>query len=302
MVKQLVSLQWFRRLFFPFIFVLELALFVLFLVLPYYQISPPSALPGYLTVFGWLLAFSSFLVATSSFLLFLSSFPFINASLQRFFQSERAIRILGFTSFFTVFIEIVLLGITQIFFTLFASNVTPMFMIIIGLSLLLPIFLYFIANFSSDPQNIYALSSEAPMRLQLTAFWLVFITAFTQIFATQWEFVVIGGLLLLSAYLFFFLYRSAVVITPSILLIHFVFSLVLGILSLVKQKEIIQELLASGETITVLQATLLSVFIFLVPGIISLLLAQSFFRKWVIAWIRDVHPEPEMEIQLEMAD
>jgi hypothetical protein len=42
--------------------------------------------------------------------------------------------------------------------------------------------------------------------------------------------------------------------------------------------------------------------VFLVPGIISLVLAQSFFRKWVLKWIREARPEPKMEIELEFAD
>jgi len=297
-----ISLNWFRKTFFGLMIVLELTLTVLFLVFPFYHLSPPGILPGYRTPFGWFLAIASFVVVLCSLYLFLTSFSYAHKSISSFFHSETIVRAFSFVAFFTLFIEIVLLGITQIYFTLFSANLTPMFMIIIALSLVLPIFLYFIANFSKERETVYALSSEAPLRLQLTALWLVFITAFLQIFATQWEFVVVGLLLLLSAYLFFFLYRSAVVITPSILLIHFVFSAVLGVLSLVKQEELIQELLTTGETITPLQATLMSVFLFLVPGVISLLLAQSFFRKWVLAWIRDARPEPELEIKLEMAD
>jgi hypothetical protein len=43
----------------------------------------------------------------------------------------------------------------------------------------------------------------------------------------------------------------------------------------------------------------MSVVVLIIPGIISLILGQSFFRRWLLDWVRSLHPEPEMEIQLE---
>ncbi|NHJ41065.1 MAG: hypothetical protein FK731_13620 [Asgard group archaeon] len=200
-----------------------------------------------------------------------------------------------------IFVEIIVLAITQIFYTVFDRSNTPVFLLILSLSLILPIFFYFIANFE-ERIIPYSLSKDVPTRLKLTTLWMIFLAGAMQIFGTEWGFIIIGILVLLTSIYFFFLNRYAAILTPSILIIHFTFSIVIAIVSLVNREAFIQELLNAGEVITEPQVYAIVIFIFIIPAIISLLLAQSFFRKWVLAWIRDVHPKPEMEIKLEMAD
>ncbi|MHA1365290.1 MAG: hypothetical protein ACTSP5_02620, partial [Candidatus Heimdallarchaeota archaeon] len=37
-------------------------------------------------------------------------------------------------------------------------------------------------------------------------------------------------------------------------------------------------------------------FVLIVPAVISLLLTQSLFRKWILEWAREIQPVEEMEI------
>ncbi|HUT80163.1 MAG TPA: hypothetical protein VMZ29_03095 [Candidatus Bathyarchaeia archaeon] len=297
-----VPLFLFRVIFFPIIILLEIAMGILFLIVPYFPVEGAIVLSGYATIFGWFLTVSALFIIIGSTLLFSSAFNHKNNRLREFFESDRIMRIIGFLTILIIFVQIVLLSISQIFYTLYSTNIGFVYMQIIILSVVPPIFLYFLANFTENQETKYALSKEAPLRIKLTALWMIFLTMVTQIFATSWEFVIIGLALLVSSYFFFYLYRSAATLTPVILIIHFAFSVLMTVLSFVFMDETIQNLINSGEPITTTDAVLLTVFIFIIPGLISIGLAQSFFRKWVLAWIKEARPEPEMEIKLEMAD
>ena len=51
------------------------------------------------------------------------------------------------------------------------------------------------------------------------------------------------------------------------------------------------------------QQIIFTVIFLIIPGLISLLLGQSFFRKWLLAWVRSLYPESEMElIQYDYSD
>ncbi|MHA1557339.1 MAG: hypothetical protein ACTSPM_10445, partial [Candidatus Heimdallarchaeota archaeon] len=46
-----------------------------------------------------------------------------------------------------------------------------------------------------------------------------------------------------------------------------------------------------------LDVTLVNVFFFLLPGIISLIIAGNFYRKSVTGWVRLLYPDDELEIE-----
>ncbi|MBN1329234.1 MAG: hypothetical protein JXA54_07150 [Candidatus Heimdallarchaeota archaeon] len=297
-----IPLFLFRVIFFPIIIFIELALSVLFLIMPYYPIEGAIVFIGYMTVLGWLLTSTALFIIVGSFLLFSSAFNYKNERLKEFFGSDKVMRIIGFLTIFLIFVQIVLLSISQIYYILYSTSVGFVYLQIIILSIIPPFFLYFLANFGKDENIKYALSRDAPLRIKLTALWMIFLTMTIQIFATNWEFIFIGLILLVTGYFFFYLYRSAATLTPITLIIHFSFSVLMTVLSFVFMDETIQDLMNSGEPVTIAQAALLTTFIFIIPGLISIVLAQSFFRKWVLAWIKEARPEPEMAIKLEMVD
>jgi len=299
MIRETIPLKKFRLAIFPLIMLLELALLVLFLVMPYYDTEFGLPSFGYSIFFGWLLAGSSLVVIVGLILLLLSAFKLTNSRAKEFFHSDKRMQMIGFSTIFVIFLQIVALAITQIYYSLFSPDFTSLYLLIIGLSLLLPVLLYYMANYEIEPEGIYALSHETPTRIQLTALWLLFLTGVMQIFATEWAFLVIGLIILVGTYFFFFLNRLAVSLMPIIMLVHFAFSVLMSILSFIDLDRLITTLQDIGYNFGLTQAIIMSVVVFIIPGLISLILGQSFFRKWLLAWVRSLHPEPEMEIQLE---
>ncbi|MBD3192042.1 MAG: hypothetical protein GF308_15450 [Candidatus Heimdallarchaeota archaeon] len=291
-------LKKFRLFFFPLLFLLELSLAVLFLILPFYEQSSGEAIRGYSLVFGWLLAIFALIIAFGTVLLFLSAF---SDQLSRFslLSNQKRLRLITFIIIFLVFVQIVLLAITQIYYTPFARETTSTSLLIIGLSLLLPVLLFFAANFAADSSEIFALSTEAPLRIKLTALWMIFLVGAMQIFATQWEIVIIGLILLGSTYYFFFLHNYSFILTPTVLIIHGAFSALVSIFYFVNLTQQVMNFQEMGfETFTATQAVIITTAFFVVPGLISLLLAQSLFRRWIINWIKETNLEIEEELIL----
>ena len=208
-------------------------------------------------------------------------------------------QLVGFSTIFVIFLQIVSLAITQIYYALFYPDITSIYLLILALSLFLPVLLNFMANFEIKPEITYALSEETPTRIKLTAIWLIFLTGVMQIFATEWAFLVIGLIILVGTFFFFFLNRLAVSLMPIILLIHFAFSVLMAVLSFINLSNLIDTIKSLGYNFGTTQAIIMSVVVLIIPGIISLILGQSFFRRWLLDWVRSLHPEPEMEIQLE---
>ncbi|NHK31919.1 MAG: hypothetical protein FK730_11245 [Asgard group archaeon] len=301
MIRENLSLKLYRLILFPVLILVELALLVLLLVMPFYSTSTLLKSPGYATIFGWLLAALALLSIVGMLLLIITSFELKGSKATQFFHDMKKIRILTIVIISIIFIQIAVLAITQNYYTIFDRSSTSITLLILALSLILPVFFYFIANFE-ERIIPYSLSTDVPLRLKLTTLWLVFLAGAMQILAIEWGFIIIGVFVLLTAIYFFLLNRYAAILTPSILLIHFTFSAAIGIVSLVNKEDFMQEIINTGGSITDFQVYAIVIFVFFIPGLISLILAQSFFRKWVLAWIRDVQPKPEMEIKLEMAD
>ncbi len=299
MIRENIPLKKFRLSIFPLIITLELTLLVLFLVMPYYDTEFGMLSYGYSLFFGWLLAGLSLVTIIGLLLLFISTFNLTNSPAKEFFHSDKRIQMIGFSIIFIIFLQIVALAITQIYYALFYPDFTSLYLLIIALSLLLPVLLFFIANFEIEPVGIYALSKETPTRIQLTALWLLFLTGVMQIFATEWAFLIIGIIILIGTFFFFFLNRLAVTLIPIILLVHFAFSALMTVLSLIDLDALINTIKDLGYNFGITQAIIMTIVVFVIPGIISLVLGQSFFRKWLLSWVRSLHPEPEMEIQLQ---
>ena len=299
MIRENIPLKNFRLSIFPLIIVIELALSILFLVMPFYDSEFGALSFGYSIFFGWLLAGISLLVVVGVILLFLSTFDLTKSPFKEFFHSDTKMQLVGFFTIFIIFLQIVSLAITQIYYALFYPDLTSIYLLILALSLFLPVLLYFVANFEIKPEITYALSEETPTRIKLTAIWLIFLTGVMQIFATEWAFLVIGLIILVGTFFFFFLNRLAVSLMPIILLIHFAFSVLMVVLSFINLSNLIDTIKSLGYNFGTTQAIIMSVVVLIIPGIISLILGQSFFRRWLLDWVRSLHPEPEMEIQLE---
>jgi len=299
MIRENIPLRNFRLSIFPLIIVIELTLSVLFLVMPYYDSKFGALYDGYSIFFGWLLAGISLFVIIGVILLFLSTFNLTNSPAKEFFHSDKKMQLVGFSTIFVIYLQIVSLAITQIYYTLFYPDLTSIYMLIIALSLILPVLLYFMANYEIEPKTTYALSNETPTRIKLTAIWVIFLSGVMQIFATEWAFLVIGLILLVSTYFFFFLNRLAVPLIPIILLVHFAFSTLMTVLSFINLSNLIDTIKSLGYNFETTQAIIMSVVVLIIPGLISLILGQSFFRRWLLDWVRSLYPEPEMEIQLE---
>ncbi|NHJ83890.1 MAG: hypothetical protein FK734_00425 [Asgard group archaeon] len=295
-----MKLRLFGKIYFSIISCIELTLAILFLVLPFYSVTTLDLFIGYTTFFGWLLAALSIFIAVTFLFLFLSTFAFHSERMASFFNSEWNVRIISFVGFFLIYLQIVGLAITQIYYAIFDIENPYYVLLIVILSVLLPAFLYFIANFEESPSRIYALSRDAPLRIKLLAIWLIFLTGTMQILSVQWEILIIGLLLLVAAYLFFFLNRSAIAVVPSILLIHVLFSIITSVISFLYIDEFLVILATNGLITTKPIAYLFSVMILIIPGLISLILGQSILRKWVFGWIKNVQPDIEMEIHLEL--
>ncbi|MBK5113269.1 MAG: hypothetical protein KGD59_02215 [Candidatus Heimdallarchaeota archaeon] len=296
MIRENVPLKNFRLAIFPLIIVVELTLSVLFLVMPYFDVEFGALSRGYSIFFGWLLASISLLVVAGAILLLLSAFDLPNSPAREFFHSDKKMQAVGFSVIFIMYLQIVSLSITQLYYALFYPDLTSLYLLIIALSLILPVLLIYMANYEMKPENTYALSHETPTRIKLTAIWLIFITGVMQIFAAEWAFLVIGLIILVGTYFFFFLNRPAVTLMPIILLIHFAFSVLMVVLSFIDLQNLIDTIKDLGYNFGTTQAIIMSVVVLIIPGIISLVLGQSFFRKWLLAWVRSLHPEPEMEI------
>jgi hypothetical protein len=296
MIRENIPLRSFRLAIFPLVIVIELTLFVLFLVMPYYDIEFGALSRGYTIFFGWLLAVISLLVIVGVILLLLSTFQLANSPAREFFHSDKKMQLVGFSVIFVIFLQIVSLSITQIYYALFYPDLTSLYLLIIALSFILPVLLYYMANFEMDPENTYSLSHETPTRIKVTTIWLIFLTGVMQIFATEWAFLVIGLVILVGTYFFFFLNRPAVSLMPIILLIHFAFSALMAALSFIDLDNLISTISDLGYNFGTTQAIIMSIVVLIIPGIISLVLGQSFFRKWLLAWVRSLHPEPDMEI------
>lgn len=304
MIRENIPLQKFRLSIFPLIIVIEIALSVLFLSMPYYEIEiGVLSGRGYSLFFGWLLAIIPLFVIVGMILLFLSAFSLTNSPAKEFFHSDKKMQLVGFSTIFVIYLQIVSMAITQLYYVPFYPDLTSLYLLIIALSLFLPVLLFFMANFEVEPKAIYALSLETPTRIKLAAIWLIFLTGVMQIFSTLWEMLIIGLILLVVSYFFFFLNRLSVSLVPIVLIIHFVFSTVMAIISflvLFSQMELLADITFDfGFT----QQIIFTVTFLIIPGLISLLLGQSFFRKWLLAWVRSLYPEPEMElIQYDYSD
>ena len=296
--RENLSLKIFRLIFLPLLSTFELILIILFLLMPFYAKETADVIIGYSIFFGWFFSLLSFLVFLGLLLLFLSTFNYRKLVLKSFFHKDNKIKILANFVFFFLYSQIIFLAITQSFYAPFINGLSILYLLILILSLALPMIIYFLSNFEIEPKQVYGFSKAAPLSIKATTFWMLFLSGASQLFSIVWEIAIVGLILLLTAYLFFYLYRYSITIIPLVLIIHFTFSIIMAVISFIFMNEIIIELTKMNFSITSQIYIILSIVILLIPGFISILLAQSLFHKKLIAWFKSARPEPEMEIKL----
>ena len=289
--------QLIRYMFFVISILGEFTLVVFFLVFDYYSFESADAFPGYSLAFGWVLAIISFLIGIGLFLFLLYAFILPESKKKGYFSENKNITNIGLLTVFIIFIQIILVAVTLFFYSPLARSVAYTFVIIILISCISPFMLYYVANLDPESEKIFSLSKVTPLRIKLTTIWLLFLTGVIQIFSTNWTFLVVGLFILLASYFLFFLTRYAIVLTPIVLIIHFAFSVLMAVISLLDVEKLVSDFEVNGVILTELQAILFPVFIFIIPAIISVLLAQSLFRKRLLNWVKEIQPVEEMEIQ-----
>jgi len=292
-IKEFFS-QFIRYLFFTLSFAGEFTLAVFFLVFKYHSFNSAEIFYGYTLPFGWSLAIVSIFIGIGSFLFVLYAFLLPEDKKKGYFAENKNVRNLGLLTVFLVFVQIILVALTLFFYSPLARSVSYAYVLIILFSCMTPFMLYYIANFETE--KLFSLSKDTPLRIKLTTIWLLFLTGAIQIFATEWTFLVVGLFILLSTFYIYFLSRYAIALTPIVLIIHFAFSVLMGVISLLRIDDMITDFAEGGVVLTEIQAILFTVFVLLVPAVISALLAQSLIRKWVLAWAREIQPVEEMEI------
>ncbi|MHA1124565.1 MAG: hypothetical protein ACTSO7_08085 [Candidatus Heimdallarchaeota archaeon] len=273
----------------------EFTLAVFFLVFKFYTYgSTVKAYYGYTLTFGWEIAIASLLIGIGLFVFLLYAYILPDDKKKGIFSETKNVRNLGLLTVFAVFVQIILVGVAILYYTPLALDVGYAYIIIILLSCVPPFVLYYAANFDPESEKLFSLSKATPLRIKLTTIWLLFLTGVMQILSIDWTFLVVSLFSLLAAYFLYFLTRYAIALTPIVLIIHTAFSILMAVVAYLDLNALIT---AIGLPNIELQAILFPIFILIIPAVISLLLAQSLFRKWLLEWAREIQPAEEMEIE-----
>ena len=296
-LKENLTLKYFRLIYFPFQILLEISLTVLFFILPFYNVHGGISIIGYASVFGIILACTSFILAAGISFLFCSSFHFNNKRVQ-FLSNEKNLKILIIGTIFLLLVRIGILAISFLYQIPFSSDRTAVTLLIIGLSTLPPFLLYFLSNFEISPSRTFALSKEAPLTIKMAAIWLVFLASTMQIFSTEILILIISLIILITTYFFFNLHKLAVSLSAITLFIHAAFSFLLAGIVFANVAEQVTSFNELGFDYTQTDAILVNIFFFLIPGIISLIIAVNFYRKSVSGWVKSLYPSPDDELEI----
>lgn len=270
--------------------IVEFALTGLFLGMKFYFPTPPHYL-GYQNIWGWILAISSLLLFIGLLFVFLLNFSIKGRFGELLENSTFSQGLVYFLAYFGL-LRIGLISISLIYAIPLYPGPTPIFLLIFLLSFFPPILLYYLAN--SQSEKIYALSKETPWSIKLTGFWILLLTGAMQILSSDTTVImIIGVILLISSYFYFNLNLMFIIVTPIVLIVHTAFSAFFSgaILSNLEHPDIV---ISDSKNITIV----FTILFFIIPGILSLLLASTFFFKKNQAWIRSIHPPDEMAISL----
>ena len=289
MLREDVPIKIFRLIYFPIHFAVEVTLIVLFLISDFYDPISLVTTIGAKTMWAWLLIIPSLFIICCIVLLFLSSFKMKKAN--NFFNNDKNLQVLGYVFSYLSLARIALIPLTLLYVVPFGPSMAYANLIIIVLSLLPPFSFYFVANFSKNPEKIYALTKSAPLSIILTSIWLVLLTGMMQIFSTNLTILLISLTFLIVSYFYFNLYPLSVSLTPILMIIHSAFSIFFSVTIFTHLND--QEILIDYTPPQVITITTL---FFVVPAVISLALAITFFRKKTLQWVKDIQPTEDLEL------
>lgn len=295
LLRKNLTLKYFRLIYFPLHFIFEITLIVLFLVLPFYDVKKGIPVAGYASVFGIILASISFILAVGISYLFISSFHF-KKERAHFLSDEKSLKIVITGIIFLLLARIGILASSFSYQIPFSYDRTAATLLLIGTSTLAPFMLHYLSNFEVSPTRIFSLSKDAPLTIKIAMIWLIFLTGAMQIFSTQIAILVISLIILITSYFFFILNRLTVSLTAIILFIHSAFSFFFAGIVFANMNTQIAKFNEEGFDYSRTDVILVNVFFFLIPAIISLIIAGNFFRKSVTGWVRMLYPEDEMDI------
>ncbi len=298
-LRENLTQKYFRLIYLPIHFLIEIALTVLFLVMPFFILAKSLPTAGYATAFGIILASVSIILAVGIFYLFICGFNFKKEQAQ-FLYNEKSQRIIIIGIIFLLLARIGVLAISFLYQVPFASehgDRTVATLVLIGVSTLAPFMLHFLSNFEVSPSKIFSLSKEAPPTIKIATIWLVFLIGTMQVFSEEIVILIISLIILITSYFFFILNRLAVSLTAISLFIHSAYSFLFTGIVFANLEQLRADFNSDGYDYSRLDVTLVNVFFFLLPGIISLIIAGNFYRKSVTGWVRSLYPDDEMEIE-----
>ena len=289
MLREDIPIRIFRLIYFPIHFTVEIALVILFLISGFYNPITLKTTLGAVSMWGWILTLPSLFIICCIVLLFLSSFTMKKAN--NFFTNEKNLQVIAYVLSYLSLARIALIPLSLLYIIPFGPSMAYANLLIILLSLLPPFSFYFVANFSKNPEKIFALSKSAPVSIKLTSIWLVLLTGLMQIFATNITILLISLTFLVVSYFYFNLYPLSVSLTPILMIIHSAFSIFFSVTIFTHLND--QEILIDYTPPQVITITTL---FFVVPAIISLVLAITFFRKKTLQWVKDIQPTEDIEL------
>ncbi len=299
-LKENLTLKYFRLIYFPIHFLLEITLTVLFLIMPFSIQKGSFSTAGYTCVFGIILACTSFILAVGISYLFISVFQFRKEERAQFFNKEKNQKIFIISIVFLLLVRIGILACALVFQIPFTAEFdrTAAILVLIGISTIPPFLLHFLSNFEISPTRVFSLSKEAPLTIKIATIWLVFLTGAMQVFSTEPVILIISLIILICSYFFFILNRLAVSFSAIVLFIHAAYSFLVTGIIFANMEEQVAKFNEQGFDYTQTDALLVNIFFFLIPGVISLVLAVNFYRKSVTSWVRSLYPDSESEMEI----
>lgn len=295
MLRSEIPLKYFRLIFFPIHFLIEISLIILFLVGRYYNPITLETSIGITSMWGWFLVIPSLFISACIVILFISGLKLKKPS--RFLTNDFSLITITYILSYLSLARIALIPLSLLYVIPFGPSKTIANLIIITLSLIPPFPMYFLANFTNSPQKTYALTKDAPISIKISMIWILFLTGVMQIFSTNLTILLVSLTFLLVSYFFFNLNLLSVSLTPILMIIHSAFSIFFSITIFTHLQD--QEILLDY---TQPEVIVITTFFFVVPAVISLILAITFFQKKILAWVKGIQPQEDLSLYYEVEE
>ncbi|HUU79100.1 MAG TPA: hypothetical protein VMX55_12200 [candidate division Zixibacteria bacterium] len=122
-------------------------------------------------------------------------------------------------------------------------------------------------------------------------------TGIMQIFSTNLTILLVSLTFLLVSYFFFNLNLLSVSLTPILMIIHSAFSIFFSVTIFTHLQD--QEILLDY---TQPEVIVITTFFFVVPAVISLILAITFFQKKILSWVKDIQPQEDLSLYYKLEE